>query len=148
MKGNILYKLEESTIEYDSSVPCIIARHVGFLLSEEFRQFINIELELMIEKKKVHRTIASLTNLKASDAITEEDTAWAAEDWTPRALKAGITHLAFVVNDDVYNLSTISAETYSDHISHKNAIIVAYFKDEESAKIWLRSVQYQALSNP
>ena len=40
------------TLEYDPSVPCVIATFNGFMSSEQFREFLTAGLDLMIEKKK------------------------------------------------------------------------------------------------
>ncbi|MBL6447707.1 hypothetical protein JMN32_15420 [Fulvivirga sp. 29W222] len=141
MQTEILYQLEESIIEYDPSVPCIIGRHIGFHMSNEFRQFLDKGLELMVEKMKEHGKVAWVANLHQSDVIIEEDNIWAAEDWTPRALKAGICHTAFVLHEDEYALANMNQEVYQDQIAkNQNEMIIGRFKDEESAKAWLREM--------
>lgn len=144
MQIEILYTLGESIIEYDPSVPCIIGRHIGFHLSSEFRQFLNKGFELMVEKMGEQEKMAWVANLKQSDVITEDDNVWAAEDWTSRLLEAGIHHIAFVLHDDEYALANLSEEIYKNQITHnKKGMVAGQFKDEVSAKNWLR----EALSN-
>lgn len=143
MKTEALYTLGESTIVYDPSVPCMIATHVGFQTSEEFRTFLNKGLELMIEKIKEKGTMAWLPNIRNFDALDERDLQWAAADWNERAYLAGIKHVAFVLADDDYDLATIGAETYVEagqSQKEKPQMTTRMFKDEESAKAWLREV--------
>lgn len=141
MKTEALYSLGESTIEYDTSVPCMTGRHKGFHMSHEFRQFLNKGAELMIEKMSESGKMAWVANLQESDVITEEDNVWAAEDWTARILKKGISYIAFVLHEDEYTLANMSQEIYEEQITqNKNEMVVGRFKDEESAKAWLREV--------
>lgn len=95
----------------------------------------------MIEKMSESGKMAWVANLQESDVITEEDNVWAAEDWTARILKKGISYIAFVLHEDEYTLANMSQEIYEEQITqNKNEMVVGRFKDEESAKAWLREV--------
>lgn len=47
-----LHTKENGTLDYDASVPCIIFSPIGFLTDEEFKAFLNLGLQIMIERKK------------------------------------------------------------------------------------------------
>lgn len=146
METNILFTLGESTINYDPAVPCLVARYVGFHTIEEFRQFMNKGLELLIEKKKVHGRIGWLPDIREGDAQADDGLEWVATDWTIRALAAGISHVAFVLPEDDYTIPEMNAETYAETAQAEidgEQMTTRMFKDEASAKAWLR----EALSN-
>ncbi|GAA0195862.1 hypothetical protein GCM10009122_60190 [Fulvivirga kasyanovii] len=137
-----LYTLGKSTLEYDVAVPCLIFRHIGFMDSTEFRTFLNKALELAVERKEEGEMFGWVTNLTESDAFLEEDMVWAANDFEKQAHEKGLRAVAFVLNQDAYALSSISGEIFvesseergSEEVKHMN------FKDEESAKAWLKEV--------
>ncbi|HEY8936290.1 MAG TPA: hypothetical protein VIM65_13750 [Cyclobacteriaceae bacterium] len=133
-----LYTRENGKIEYDSSVPCIIATHIGFWSDEEFKSFLNIGLELMIEKKKEQGKIAWLADASKMGANTSEE--WAVKDWNPRALLAGVQYLAFVVSEE-NPFGKMRVDGY-DEINKKaiqtEKMTTAMFEDLQSAKNWLR----------
>lgn len=141
-----LYTLGESTIGLDPSVPCLVIKQVGFLTSEEFRQLQEKALDLYIAKKKEHGKLASISNIEKSDAIDMESLKWAAEDLAPRHYQAGNRYSAVILPEDEYALASMNAEIFMEESGKKITepqMETRMFKDEESAKIWLR----EALNN-
>ncbi|SKC65213.1 STAS/SEC14 domain-containing protein [Ohtaekwangia koreensis] len=132
-----LHTQEIGTLDYDPSVPCIIATHIGYILDEEFRDFLNLGLKFLIEKKKTHGKIAWLVDASQLEANLSEE--WAVRDWNPRALAEGIQHVAFVLPSDVFG--KIPVQNYVD-LNEQNQssakMVTAIFEDIESAKEWLR----------
>lgn len=139
----ILHKMQNTTILSDLSVPCIILKQVGFLNGEEFRMVLNKSLELMIEMKKVYGKCAGLFNLIEGDAQANEDLEWAGTDWNMRALAAGIQYVAFTRHEDDCTMAQLNADTYaelSESEANEGQMTTRTFKNEESAKAWLREV--------
>lgn len=64
-------------------------------------------------------------------------TDWIASNWTPRAIKAGLTHFAHVVSPESF--AALSAETMSAKIG--NSFEMRIFDDFEQAKAWLQTAQ-------
>ncbi|UII29613.1 hypothetical protein LVD17_15035 [Fulvivirga ulvae] len=146
MEITTLHTIAKSTLDYDPSVPCIIARQWGFLDSSEFREWLNKGLELMIEKEKVHGKMAWFADLRQGDAQADADLQWVATDWTTRALAASIRHVAFILPEDDYALAQMNAETYaelSESKAKEEHMITRMFKDEASAKTWLRDALFR-----
>jgi hypothetical protein len=134
--------LEEKfgTIEYDATVPCITATFKGFMSSEQFRAFLNKGLEFMIEKKKRHHMILWLADTSAHVVQPDKDTKWVAEDWNPRAIQAGIHHVAFVLPENVFG--NISVKKYAENSEKKgDKMIVQMFGNIDSAKNWFRNLK-------
>lgn len=133
--------LEEKygTIEYDPSVPCITASFIGFMSSEQFRDFLDKGLQLMIEKKKNHKKILWLADTSKHVVQPDQDTKWVAESWNPRAIKAGIQHVAFVLPENVFG--GMSVKKYASNTEKKgDAMIIEMFGNVESAKNWFRNL--------
>lgn len=129
MKRVLHITRELSTIEYDSTTPCLIDTIREFLNMEEFKAHRNKELELLIKTKTVHGEIGLITNTKFIEPFPEEYQKWIVEDWTLQVVQAGIRHIAIVSVD------------FFDEASEKtlNGITYRNFRDEESAQAWLRN---------
>jgi hypothetical protein len=127
-----LHTQEHGTLDYDSSVPCIIATHVGFAPDDEFKNFLNLGLAFAVEKKKNHPKIGWLANTLLMDGNTTAE--WAASDWNPRLVAEGIFHLAFVSPRNVFAEMQIQ-----DYVSLSPEMKTASFENVETAKEWLRT---------
>ncbi|GAA0195893.1 hypothetical protein GCM10009122_60230 [Fulvivirga kasyanovii] len=139
-----LYTLGESTIDFDPSVPCIVVKQIGFLTSDEFREIQEKALDLYVVKKKEYGKLAWLSNIQESDAVEMESLKWAAEDLTPRSYQAGNRYSAVVLPEEEYTMASMNAEIYTEESVRKaneQKIETRMFKDEASAKMWLRMVE-------
>ena len=132
-----LHTQDNGTLDYDPSIPCIIATHIGFMFDHEFKSFLDLGLKFMIEKKKIHGKIAWLpdTSRMAGNAVIE----WTVNDWNPRALASGIEYVAFVLSDNVFG--QMQVHNYVDLIAEDQSdrkMKTKIFTDIQSAKDWLR----------
>jgi hypothetical protein len=135
-----LYEEKFGTLEYDASVPCITATFNGFMNSDQFRAFLNKGLDLLIEKKKNHGAILWLADTSKHVVQPDSDTKWVADEWNPRALKAGIRHVAFVLPESVFG--GMSVKKYADNSEKKgDGMIVQMFGSISSAKDWFKKLQ-------
>jgi hypothetical protein len=135
-----LYEEKFGTLDYDPTVPCITASFNGFMSSEQFRTLLNKGLDAMIEKKKTHDKILWLADTSKHVVQPDVDTKWVADDWNPRALKAGIRHVAFVLPENVFG--NASVKRYADNNDKKSdKMVVQMFGDIKSAKDWFRKLE-------
>ena len=135
-----LFEEKFGTLEYDASVPCITATFNGFMSSEQFRSFLSKGLDLMIEKKKNHNKILWLADTRKHVVQPDKDTKWVADEWNPRALEAGINHIAFVLPENVFG--GISVKKYAETTEKKDeTMVVQMFGDIESAKRWFKNLK-------
>jgi hypothetical protein len=135
-----LYEEKYGVIEYDASVPCITASFNAFMSSEQFRSFLNKGLDFLIEKKKVHPRILWLADTSKHVVQPDSDTKWVAENWNPRALKAGIRHVAFVLPENVFG--NASVKRYADNNDKStDKMVVQMFGDQKSAKEWFKKLE-------
>ena len=133
--------LEEKygTLEYDPSVPCITATFNGFMNSTQFRDFLNKGLNYLIEKKKNHDKILWLADTSKHVVQPDKDTRWVADEWNPKAIQAGIHHVAFVLPENVFG--NISVKKYAESSEKKgDKMIVQMFGSLESAKNWFKNL--------
>jgi hypothetical protein len=135
-----LFQEKWGTLEYDATVPCITATFSGFMSSEQFRTFLNKGLDALVEKKKIHDKILWLADTSKHVVQPDTDTKWVADDWNPRALKAGIRHVAFVLPENVFG--NASVKRYADNNEKKEErMVVQMFGDLKTAKEWFRKLQ-------
>lgn len=120
------------TPSWDASVQCVHVKGIGFLQSKDYQTGMNKGLELLEEKKATKW----LADMQEQSVIGLADQDWTAQDWTPRAVKAGLSHSAFVVPTNV--LTQLSLKRIINKVGNKE-IVMVYFDNIESAKDWLRS---------
>jgi hypothetical protein len=133
--------LEEKfgSLEYDATVPAIIARFDGFMSSEQFRDFLNKGLDFLIQKKRNGEPILWLADTSKHVVQPDKDTKWVADDWNPRAIKAGIFHVAFVLPENVFG--GMSVKKYVENTDKKgDSMVVQMFGNIDSAKSWFKSL--------
>jgi len=106
-------------------------------MSEEFKSQLNFGLEFMKEKIKETGKMMWLPDTTLAGAVGDEDTKWVIEDWTPRALAAGIKHVGFIVSESDW--SNLAGEEYSERVKG-GGMKTIFFKDVESAKNWFREI--------
>jgi hypothetical protein len=126
-----LHTREYGTLDYDPSVPCIIATHLGFATDEELKAMLDLGLAYAVVKKKYHSRIGWLANTSLTDGNTVGE--WSATDWNPRLIAEGIYHLAFVLPKDVFAQMQIN-----DYVTLSPKMKTASFESIEAAKEWLK----------
>jgi hypothetical protein len=104
-----------------------------YAAGDKFRNGLDKGLEL-ITAKGSSRWLADLRDMQV---VNQEDQEWSNEDWTPRAVKAGIRHMAILVPKDVFGKTSV------DRIMEKMldiGLTTHYFESVDEAKNWLKSV--------
>jgi hypothetical protein len=99
--------------------------------SASFRRALDAGIEL-ITQKKGQRWLADCMKM---GPVAVEDTRWANEDWTPRAITAGVKRLAFVVAS---RLSTLISVMGFVSGSGGERVPTMRFNDIDEARRWLR----------
>lgn len=136
----ILFKEKYGTIEYDENTPAIVCSFIGFMPSATFRNFLDMGLKFLIEKKQ-GRDILWLSDTKKHQVQGEDDIKWVTENWNPRAHKAGVRHVAFVLPDNIFGESSVNNYKKNTAEKDKDKIQVAMFDSLENAKNWFKSVK-------
>lgn len=121
------------TMEYEPTSQLIYNRWQGYLTLENVKSGANTGLELLVETRCPHL-------LNDNTAVTgpwDHAVAWIAQDWTPRAIAAGLTHFAHVV--DAKSFAALSAEAMSSGVA--GLFEMRIFGDAEAARKWLGSAR-------
>jgi hypothetical protein len=133
-----IYAKDYVVLDYDPSVPCVVASYSKFMLMDEFKEHLEFALEFMKEKAQETGRIMWLPDVTLYPVFAPDQAKWAIEDWTPRALAANIRYVAFVLPGNEWTMGGI--EDYNDGGVAKG-MTTANFKDVESAKKWFRELQ-------
>jgi hypothetical protein len=90
-----------------------------------------------IELIKTHKATKWLSDNRAINAHSDEDTRWINTDWLPRVIKAGWKYWALVVPDDF--IARINMVEFVDSF-YNQGVRVMVFTDINEAWQWLESV--------
>jgi hypothetical protein len=133
-----LHAVENRTFDFDPSVPCILSEGHGFMTSPEFRTFMERGLELIREKIAETGKLGWLVDTRFVEVFEAQDTAWVVEYWNIKAYEAGLRYIAFVMPESVF--AEMNINEYIDLSKEADRLVLNHFKDQESAKAWLRGV--------
>lgn len=126
---NILDKIY-LRVEYAEDTQAVVMHWIGFCNSEELKVGMEAGLELL-QEKKTHRWIADASQMEGG---FDEANDWLEKDWTPRAQKAGLSTVAFVVSPSIAN------EFSTNEYAERNANLEnPHFKTQEEAKAWIKN---------
>ena len=125
--GNVFY-----TVEYDTDHQWIYSNWVGFVSVEDVKRGCNAGIDMIIQT----RCPNLLNDNRQLTGPWRDANEWIAQDWTPRALQAGLKNFAHITSPNVFaEYSAKDLETRLDEIS----FVLKIFSDIEQAKGWLTS---------
>ena len=137
-----IFQTRGGTITYDASKRIMVAEFTGFMNSKRFREFMQAGLAAL--KEKLHSgNVMWLADTRNHKVIRREDTDWVAQSWTPEAVKAGLTHIAFVLPKDAF--AEMSVNNYQQKVQVVGNLTIQNFDAVENAEKWYLSCQ-EALS--
>jgi hypothetical protein len=131
----VLHQTKGGEISYDEANQIVTARFFGFMNSESFRTFMLKGLEILQQKLAQHDNVMWLADTREHKVVQKKDTDWVAEEWTPKAQRSGLTHIAFILPSDVF--AQMSIENYQA-VTVKS-VKIKNFGNVESARQWYRS---------
>lgn len=118
------------TIYWDNSIGCVIMEWKKFVTGDDFRAGLDTGLQLLIDQQST-KWLADLRNL---GVIAQEDQEWSNNNWFPRALVAGMTHMAIVQPANI--ISKWSVDRIMEKVANTN-LTIHYFDDLDKARQWL-----------
>ncbi|MCK6587657.1 MAG: STAS/SEC14 domain-containing protein [Polyangiaceae bacterium] len=122
------------TILWDGEIGAVRVEWKEFIDGPSFRAGLDAGLSLL-EMRKTGKWLADLRRL---GPVTMEDQRWTNEDWFPRAIAAGLRHLALVSPRKV--VAQMSVRTIMSKVNERN-LTMAYFEEIEAARDWLRDAR-------
>jgi hypothetical protein len=118
------------TIHWDEHLKCVIMEWKRFVEGNDFKKGLNTGLEL-VQKNSARKWLADLRRL---GVVTQEDQEWSNNDWFPRAISAGLTHMAIVVPHNI--IAKWSVDRIMSKVAGTN-LTTHYFDNVEQARDWL-----------
>lgn len=132
----VLHKTNAGSITFDADTPAVIATFTNFMNSEQFQTFMKTGLIHLENKLKSNENVLWLADTSGHKIQPRSDTEWVATIWTPKAVRAGLTHIAFVMPKDVF--AQLSIENYAKDATHQKGVTIKMFDDIEKAKHWYK----------
>lgn len=120
-------------VSWDPTIHAVVGGGEGFVDGEELRRGMNKGVELLLAKGS-NKWLAEMSSRKVH---TDEDQKWIVDDWTPRAVAAGLRYTAFVLPKSV--VSKMSLKRMNQVIAERT-LEIGYFDDLEEARRWLSAV--------
>lgn len=119
------------TLAWEPDDRIICAQWKGEVGSEPMRRGLEVGLELIAEKQARKWLVDS----RLLGAIEPADVKWVNDHWIPRAVRAGLTSMAFVLAKKV--VMQLTMKSFIARIDERE-LANAYFDDVDSARAWLR----------
>jgi hypothetical protein len=121
---------EVCTVRHDAEVPCVVMIWRGYATSAEFRAANERVLSVLAET----RSTKLLGDVSHFVLIGMEDQAWLNTNWIPRAMAAGLRHVALI--QPTYYFNKVAVETVGKNLDPER-LSLSYFGDIASARDWL-----------
>ena len=120
--------MSDCEVDYDADAACVTMTWLGYD-AERFRAS-NERVLGMLEARHADRLLGEIEDL---DAIPDADLRWLADEWIPRAARAGLKRVALVT--PAFELGHAGVLLVGERVSA--ALDLAYFDDREAARAWL-----------
>jgi hypothetical protein len=129
----IHHQTPNTLIEWHADVGCIFMRRTGFVPSPEFR----LSGEKLLELAKQYNSSKLLSDVRTAKVFAAEDQQWVTQDWTPRAMAAGLKYHAVIIPEST--LAKLGYDAFKSKVTSLGYTI-CYFTDIEAAKEWFRTL--------
>jgi hypothetical protein len=134
-----IYSKEYVILDYDHSVPCVVATSLRFMMLEEFKSQLDFGYNFMREKNKETESMVWIADTTLASVFDEDDVKWIVEDWTHHIIATRIRHLAFVIPEGLF--TQMALDNCGNKLKGsrgKEQMNITFFKDVKSAKKWFR----------
>ena len=120
------------TVRHDPEIPCVVMIWQGYATSAEFRSANERVLSTLNET----RATKLLGDVSRFVLIDTEDQKWLNYFWIPRAIEAGLRHVALV--QPTYYFNKVAVENVGNNVD-PTRLTLSFFGDVSSAREWLKS---------
>ena len=124
------------TVEYEAADNLVYNNWVGYQTREGIITAANAGLEVIAR----HRCPYLLNDNTLVLGPWDHAVDWIAQDWTPRAIAAGLTHFAHVVSPESF--AALSAEAMASGVA--GSFQMRIFGNVPAARAWLRAARQAA----
>ncbi len=127
------YETARIRIWWDEGLKSVVAEGEGYIDGEDLHAGMNAGIDLL-GKKNASKWLA---DMRFRRALPEADMVWIAQDFTPRAVEAGMRYIAIVVPTSVLGMMTLKITKEKTKITSYET---RHFDSVDDARIWLASV--------
>ena len=117
-------------VSWDGDLPGVVMIWKGYATSKEFRAGNENVLD-MVSTRTAMKLLGDVTDFKL---IGGEDQRWLNDNWIPRAIGAGLRHVALV--SPTYYFNQVAVDTVSQRVD-PSRLNVRQFGDWQQARNWL-----------
>ena len=128
-----LFETQGGYIAYDPEKRIMTAKFTGFMNGPHFREFMQTGLK-ELKAKLSEGNVLWLADTRDHQVAKREETDWVAQVWTPEAMEAGLTHIAFVLPKNVF--AEISVSNYQEKAKAIPGLAIKNFDDLSKAEDW------------
>jgi len=115
----------------DKKNKILMSKRFGYPTEEKVKKSLENSLEL-IEKYSITKIITDLRQVKGTWTMATD---WVAQNWFPRAIKAGLKYIAYIYPPDVFGQFSLK-----NLIKKSENYTLQVFKDLNKAYDWLISI--------
>ncbi|MCK5171007.1 MAG: STAS/SEC14 domain-containing protein [Bacteroidales bacterium] len=105
-----------------------------YIKEDDFKKFATDILN-KVQTSGKKKLLYDTRGLKVMSQVIQD---WIKEFWFPKANKLGISHMAFIVPENIFG--KISMEQTNNKKEKNGNIEIQYFNSENSAKEWIKTV--------
>jgi hypothetical protein len=127
----LFYKDDFCSVVFDPVNQSVITTRNGYPNDEKLKKSLNQSLAC-IQQYQCPNIISDIRQVKGTWTATND---WIANDWFPRAIKAGLKNIAYIYPPDVFGQFAIQ-----DLIKKTPHYTSQVFKDPTDAKTWINSL--------
>lgn len=120
----------------DTEIPALVTTSKKALVGKTFRRVMEQTLTTYIEVKKDYPHLFWLADISKMAAYKPEDQQWMQENWNPRLNKAGVTHMALILPENIFGQLGIKK-----YVKANISFVAQLFDDMEKAKSWLKEMK-------
>ena len=126
----------QALIRWDEAEKIAVLEWRSYADGQEYRHVLGVLIEVL-QKHAARKVLADTRLMKV---VTQEDQAWVAKEWSPKARVAGLRYSALIVPKSA--LAKLSlARMITTNQADAGAGKIEHFDNIEAARSWLRSVK-------
>ncbi len=128
----IMYESNVATVHWNEETQSVHLLWHKFAKGTLLRTALVTALDVLKEKGAVNW----ITDTRQLGVMTLEDQQWFNEDWSPRAVQAGLAHLALVLPANLLEKMAVHSVISKTQFG---SVEIAHFDGVDHAKAWLKS---------
>lgn len=130
----LYYDTDYVSINYNEDAHAIVCEWKIHLISDEFRA----GMDRLISAFEHFKTGKLFVDTRLQGTLYQDDQHWTITEWMEKALKAGHSHVVFVMSKDEYEQMAVY-DAVETSIKTGTKVVVSYFNTPEEALAWIKT---------